>query len=618
VAETIIFAGTTEFSGGMNASVSPNAISDNQYFLGVNVIPSKAFLGPRWGFTEIELDFTLTGDYTRTTGVKVSYEEIFKSGKFQAFIPYSIGPDYFFIYIVSGFIFLVNLQDLTVTVLNKTDQLNVDADRVNWSSAGNYLVIFDFPNRPFILEGIQIHRSDPALYEVPVSVMGTHNQNRLCIANAGIDWTAGDPAGSVATPLAPVSFQEVLVPSSPYVANVYQVPTSNKNNDFITAMGFLQVQDTSTGIGPLLVATNTAVYSYRTDVPRAAWQGGNNGFVFGSCLLFRDGIVGQRAHVNVGSDLIFRSSDGQVRALSMARNQQQLWGNSPISREVNSLLEQSDPDLAYVSVTSYYQNKIFNTCNPYRVPCYSAEGALQTDFVSSGVLTIELDTTASLSQRSNPVWGGVWTGLHFMDFGLNNQLFYTASKLDGRNRLFLIDKNKTHDTIKGKERYVRSVLLTKGYDNTDITVNKTLHSLDLGLRNIEEKLKVSADYLSGTYGQFIHWKDFTYEAPVEQCKPFPNFANGLVPQGIRDLNLGGVSQVTCNVANNTITAVYKDVQIRLIITGKYWELEYLKLKSVLVPQAEQITYCEQSKIAPVPAQCFDIWQIPESNDCKEE
>lgn len=608
--EKILPDGTTDFSGGMNAGVKPHAIGNNQTALNINTQGQSTALTPRWGITEIILDFSNTGDYTRTNNVVVSFEEVFYGGKFQAFIPYSIGPDYFNIYIVSGFIFIINLDTREVIVLNKTDQLNVYADRVNWSSAGVYLVIFDFPNRPFILEGIQIHRSDPALFEVPISVLGTNNQNRLAVANAGIDWTAGDPSGSVATPLAPVSFQEVLVPSSPFVGDVYQIPTANKNNDVITAMGFLQVQDTSTGIGPLLVATQNAIYSYRTDLPRVQWQGGASSIVFGSCLLFNDGIVGQRAHKNVGSDLIFRSSDGQVRALSMARNQQRLWGNSPISREVNPLLEMSDPNLDYVSVVSYFQNKIFTTCNPHRVDVTSSEGFPQTDYVSSGILVIELDNTASITAQSPPVWGGVWTGALWMDFCSNNKLFYAAAKLNGRNKMFLVDPTRTYDTIGDKVRYVRSVVVTKEYSNTDRTVNKTLHTLDLGLRNMEEKVEVDIDYVTSTLGAFVHWKDLCFDAPVEQCSAAPFFPNGLLAQGVRDLNIGGVTQKTCNPATQEPLWVYKGVQIRMIITGKYWELEYTKLKGVYTPQTELNPYCKICKGVPVPAQCFDIWEIP--------
>lgn len=607
--------GTTDFSGGQNAAIAPAVLQQNQYAYGINISTQTTTLRPRWGLTEVTLDFTDTGSHVRDTGFSVSFEQIFKGGKFQCFIPYSIGPDKYNIYGVSGYLFMISLSDYRVQVLNPYDSLNVYADRINWSNAGSYLVIFDFPNSPFILDGITIRRADPTLYEVPTSVMGTYNQNRLCIANAGIDWTAGDPAGSVYATGAPVTFEEIMIPSSPYVGDVYQVPTANKNNDAITAMGFLQVLDTSMGIGPLLIATSRAIYSYRTDQPRASWQGGTTSAVFGSAILYSDGIVGQRAHINVGGDIIFLSSDGQVRALTMARDELARWSNSPISREVSNFLTYSDTSISYVAVAAHFENKIFITCNPYRVDCTSAEGYPQTDYVNGGVVVLELDNVAGLASQMTPAWSGMWTGTQFMDFASNSGTFYVAGKERGQNAMYIFDPSRTYDTIGGKTRYVRSVILTKEYTHTDGSVNKQIHSLDLGIRNLEEKVKISVDYKPSTTGTYTHWRDLVFNAPVDQCSFMPEFPQGLQPQSIRDLNLGGVDENVCDPTTDNLMHVYKGLQLRLVITGKNWELDYIKLKGRVLRQTEVDVYCGERPPVQIPAQCFDIWAIPELDNC---
>lgn len=608
--------GNTTFVGGQNAGLRPSDIQPNQYFIGINLTTDQGSVGPRWGLQQDELlNFSNTGNYRRVTGLEVPFEQIFRGGKFQAFIPYSIGPDYFVIYIVSGFIFLINTFTKDVVVLNPTDALNFYADRINWSNAGNFLVIFDFPNNPFILEGIQIKRADPALFEVPISVMGTYNQNRLCIANAGIDWTAGDPSGSLFTPDAPVTFQEIIIPSAPFVGDVYQVPTANKNNDSITAMGFLQVLDTSTGIGPLLVATSSAIYSYRTDLPRTLWQGGSSGAVFGSALLKSVGIAGQRAHANIGSDLLFVAPSGQIYALSMARNDQTRWGNSPISREVNNFLESVDPTLHYVSAVANHKNKIFFTCNPYRTTVYSPDGFPQSDYVNAGVVVIETDTMASLGNQSPPVWAGLWTGTGFLDFAENNGVLYVAGKYRNRNELYILDPKKTYDTIEGKTRFVRSVMYTKEYTFTDPTINKVIHSVELGLRGLEEKIDVNIEYKTSTSETFNFWRHINIESPVEQCEGFPVFPNSLQPQGIRDLNAGGVEKV-CDPAEQVTMDIFKGLQLRFIITGKDWELQYLKLKAEpKIPEQLPVFGCDVREPVRVPVQCFNIWEIPDNGEC---
>lgn len=607
--------GNTDFSGGQNASVSPNSLGENQYAYSVNMSTQRMSLTPRWGITELPLDWSSAGDYTRPTGVKVSFEKVFKSGKQQGFIPYSIGPDKYNIYIVSGFLFMINLSDFSVRVLNPTDAVNMHADRVNWSNAGQYLVVYDFPNRPFILDGIAISRADASLYEVPTSVLGTYNQNRLCIANANIDWTAGDPVGSTYATRAPVTFEEIILSNSPYVGEVYQVPTANKNNDVITAMGFLQVLDTSMGIGPLLVATSKAIYSYRTDQPRATWQGGTTSAVFGSAVLYNEGIVGQRAHTNVGGDIIFVSADGQVRTLTMARNEIARWSNTPISKEVNNFLIYPDPALMNVSVVSHFLNKIFVTCNPYRVECTSADGFPQTDYVNAGVVVLELDNISGLTTKVPPVWAGMWTGVQFTDFANNGGIMYIAGKDKGENKMFMFDPSRTYDTIDGKVRYVRSLLLTREYTHTDQTVNKELQSLDLGLREMEEKVTVKVDYKPSTSGTYVHWKDLAFNTPVEQCNTSGLKPQGLLKRGVRDLTIGSVNETVCDPASRDYMHVFKGVQLRMEITGKAWELEYIKLKARVLPQIEIEPYCGEQAGVEVPAQCFDVWYVPENNDC---
>lgn len=610
VNDDILPDGTTDFSGGQNAAIEPDQLPNNQFQIGVNISVNRRIVTPRWGIVQQTLDFSNTGTYTREAGFDVSFEEVFRGGKFQAFIPYSIGPDFYQMYVVSGFIFLINLTTFTVDVLNKTDQLNVYADRVNWSNAGRFLVIFDFPNLPFIIEGIQIRRANPAALEVPVSVLGAYNQNRLCIANAGIDWTAGDPSGSPATPDAPITFIEVLAPSTGFTGDVYQIPTANRNNDTITAMGFLQVLDKSTDIGSLIVATQNAIYSYPTFLPRLFWQGGAESRVFGSILLSA-GIAGQRAQTNVNSDFLFETPSGQIYSVAMAREEFRQWSNSPISREVENFLTMGDMSLSYVTAAANYKNKIFFTCNPHRVQVVSSEGVVQTDFVNSGLVVIETDSRSGLTNKEPPVWAGLWTGIGFLDLCENNQVLYCAGKINNRNELFVIDPKKSYDVINNKPRDIRSVIITKEYENGDGTINKALHSLDLGLRELEEDVKVTVDYKPDVIETWNFWRDLVFHAPVEQCDALPEFPNGLTPQGIRDLNLGGVNEEVCNNISDDYMHVYKGVQLRLIITGRNWKLKYVKLRGKLIRQTITDPYCQDKPGVPIPAQCFDIWAIPQ-------
>ncbi len=609
VAPTIVPDGTTDFSGGQNAGVSAHALAPNQYSIGVNTSIETHSLKPRWAIHQKQLDFTGIPSYRTPTGRNVSFEDIYYAGRLQANIPYGVGVQRYVIHVVAGFIFAIDVNSGVVQLLNQQDPLNYYTERINWSPAGNYVVVYDWPNRPMVLDGLAVRRSREDLDEVPVAVLGAYNQNRLCVANAGIEWTAGDPSGSRFTPNAPVSFLELFLSASPYFGDVYQVPTASKYNESITAMGFLQYVDNSTGIGPLVVSTQSSIYTYRTDLPRAAWQGGASSIVFGSMLLPTTGIAGQRAHTNVNSDLLFLGTDGQVYALSMSRNDQRRWGSAPISQEVENFLP-TDRELSYVGVAKYFGNKVFITTQPHRVDCLTADGVPQTDYTNAGVVVLEFNVVSGIVGFSQPVWSGLWTGVMFNDFAEMDGVLYIAGKHAGRNGLFYFDPESSVDIIDGKERDIRSVLVTKEYDHGDTTANKELHSLDIGLRELEEKVTIEVQYKPSTSGVFTPWATREFTAPVLQ-KGTVEYPNGLARQGLRDYTLGGVDENVCVPGTRDLQHVYKGVQLRVILTGRYWELEYLKLKGRVLPRTDNEEGCSTVGGEPSPRDCFNYFEIPE-------
>lgn len=264
---------TADFSGGQDASKTPDRVPDDSYYAGINVTGQKADLSPRWGFVQKQLDFSqITTPLTLPTGFTRPFNEIFLSGKFQAYIPYPQGGEYYQLVVISGQIYLINQATFEVHIVPIAggQPINEKADRITWTSAGNYLLIFDFPAYPVIMTQFTARRADPAKMECPPATQGTYNQNVVCIANAGNEWTASDPAAT-GFPEGPISFTLVETEGSDFFGQVFQLST-NYSNDSITAMGFLQVVDVSTGIGPLLIHTQNNIFSYMTQLPRADWE----------------------------------------------------------------------------------------------------------------------------------------------------------------------------------------------------------------------------------------------------------------------------------------------------------------------------------------------------------
>lgn len=611
---TPIEDGTIDFSGGQDASASPDKIGSTCIAAGINVSTQNRILTPRPGFRQLPLQLP-SGSLQNQNRVSFQYDTIFESGRFQALIPYSVGSEFYLVAVISGVIFLINQRTYEISVIEIEDgsHINENLPRVNWSAAGKFLVIFDFPAFPVILEGTYASRARQEDFEVPVARMGAYNQNRLFIGNNGNAFTGGDPTGNLATPDAPITFEEVLAQSSAYRGQVF-LSHSNYANSPISAMTFLQYTDTGTGIGPLLVATDREIYSYQTQLPRAQWDVG----AFGTAFISNAGIAGGRSFVNVNSDVFFVSRDGQLRTASMSRQEQQKWSKVPLSREVKNWLKYWDPELTQYAVLGYFDNKILLSANPFRVPSYGMFGNFITDIAFGGIVVIELDNISKLAEDSAPVWSGLWTGIRPTEICVNNDRCFIASK-DGSyiNHIYEVSSDFDTDIIGGIERQIRSIVYTKAYDFQSPFQDKQLHTADLQFQNTQGNFKVDLKYKPSHAPKFIKWKSFEHKAPTMFCTN-PNSCEvlGLLGQSFRQLTFGAPDTFECDPVTEELYRAFRKIQLKLVIEGRYWELHELKIRATAMPMNYYETVCKEYKVAELCGECNDDWAIPEISLCQ--
>lgn len=606
--------GTLDFSGGQDASAAPDKLPENCIAAGVNISLKRRVITPRPAFNQLE--FTLPeGGVKSPTGRVYPYSNIFKSGRFQALIPYSIGSEYYLIAVISGIIFIINQRTYVVDVIEIADgsHINENLPRVNWSAADRFLVLFDFPARPVIIENTFASRSNPAVYEVPIAVLGSYNQNRLFVANNGNAFTGGDPVGNLATPDAPITFEEVLAPAAAFLGQVFSV-TSNYANSPITAMAFLQYTDTSTGIGPLLVATNREIYSYETQNPRVNWEAGS----FGRNFIANNGIAGSKAFVNVNSDLFYVSQDGQLRSASMSRDEQRKWSKVPLSREVENWLKYWDKALIPYAVLGYFDNKIMVSANPYRVPSYGVFNNFITDVAYGGLVVIELDNISKLSQDSPPVWSGLWTGIRPTAIVVNDDRCFIASKDNSFvNNIYEVVPGMTIDRIGKVDRQIRSIVYTKGYEFKNQFQDKQLQTADMPFNNVQGNFKVNLSYIPEHSQKPIPWKTFKHYAPVKWCgNPTPCQARGLLGHSFRRLTFGAPPPFICDPVTNETYSVFRSVQLKLIIEGGFWELPGIKIRAISVPDNNLENVCTSNDGVELCNDCNTDWSIPEVDICQ--
>lgn len=603
--------GESGFPGGQDASKSPDQVRPGYVYASINTTFKNGTASPRDAFVKHSLLFP-EGGVSIDGKAPVPYKTIFESGKYQAIIPYSIGDTPFQIIIVSGVIFLLNQKTLQLQVVTPTGpRLNQYADRFNWSLAARYVVIFDYPLYPIIIQGLTARRANPANFEVPISTNGAYNQNRLFIVNNSNEFTAGDPTGSRFTPDAPITFEEIEVPGAPYRNQIFKLPTSWQNNP-ITAVGFLQLVDTSTGIGPFIVATNSQISAFQTQLPRVNWDQTNT---FGQIIVESAGIAGPRAFTNVNSDLFFISNDGQIRSLSVSRDEQRKWSKVPLSREVSNWLIVQDPALLQFSTMEYFNNKIFVTANPYRVTARSINQEPVWDYAFGGMVVIELDNISNLQGDSPPTWGGLWTGFNPMDFSTNDHRCFVMAKDGGINSLWEIVPSLDYDVAGEQKRLIKSTIYTRNYNFNNPFEFKNLLLGEFPFNNVMGKFKFDLSYRPSSASNFLPWRSFSHEAPFELCEIPWNCPNGLAAQNLDPIRFGAPLGNGCDPITGKEYSYFTRVQLKLEITGVNWELPFFKMDAKTVPQATTNVTCGNFNKVGLCYNCNTDWKIDPFGDC---
>lgn len=602
--------GTFDFRLGQDSWTDPDRIQPNQYSRGINVTTRGGVLGPRYGLHSQTLTFENNHITTRYRYER-TIKEIWASGKYQAAVAVMFGSDEYIITVIAGLVFQTHIESMRTILLSDTVRVNQYAARINWAYASGYVILFDFPAHPVIVDANSIQRADPEKNEIPISTLGTYSQYRLLIGDAGVQYVASDAVGNSATPFAPLTFNELLTPNATFFDQWFSLPVEDAQMP-ITAMGHIQQIDTSTGIGPTFLGTQKKVYSVRTDLPREQWGGQG----FSSVLLDNAGICGQRGFTNVNSDVIFITPEAKIHAFTTARNESQRWGNVPMSVEVENFLKDNGPQLNSLMFAGYFANHIFVSANIFRTKALTVNSEPITDYAAGGFVVLELDSLSTFLNEGTPVWAGLWTGVRPMDIISADKRCFVISKDSGINQLYEMDKRSTVDRVRGNKRRVNSVVYTKEYTHENSYLLKKERSISMHLQHLRGKVEVAVEKKPSHATGFLPYGKWDYEAPTQaQGK---KIAGAYAPHEFRELTFGGSDQENlCNPITKDSFNVYAGVQLRLTIKADSWKLKDIKLNADVVSREErqEAFMCEQKEKVLIPQQFDPDWVIEEDSIC---
>lgn len=389
--------------------------------------------------------------------------------------------------------------------------------------AENYAIILGGQERTLIWDGQQLRPS--GIDEVPSGFLGAYGWGRIWITNPDRrTFVAGDivfgPSGTAQN-----GYRDAILK---FTENDFL----NEGGSFgvpynagpITAMQFLATQDTSLGIGVLLVGTTNMVFSVNAPTDRTTWK--NLTYPIQTVSLIDYGPLGPRNTVPVNGDMWYRSLDG-VRSFIVARRLFGSPGNTPMSHEV-PLLEQDTEQLLFYGSGMLFDNKLFLTISPFT--------DVNQQVAHRGLLVMNFDLLSDLRTKQQPCWEGIQTGLNMLQVG--------KARIDQRERAFawaqgpsdvelwellddgINDQFVTQPLPNGpfqiKYKPIAAILQSRAEDYGFPLELKRLIMAELYLEDVADTVQFQLFYKPDQYPNWVPWGSFSICSLVSQCQPDVN------------------------------------------------------------------------------------------------
>lgn len=386
--------------------------------------------------------------------------------------------------------------------------------------AENYGIILGGKEKTLIWDGKLLRPSGPK--EVPPGFLGAYGWGRIWICRPDRHtFVAGDlvfgPSGT-----AQLGYRDAILS---FTENDFLNEGGSFGTPYeagpITAMQFLATQDTSLGIGVLLVGTTNMVFSVNAPVDRTTWK--NLQYPIQTVSLIDYGPAGPRSTVPVNGDMWYRSEDG-VRSFIVARRNFPEPGNTPMSHEM-PIFDDDTPYLLFYGSAVLFDNKLFMTISPYT--------DVNQQVMHRGLAVINFDLVSDLRHKQAPAWEGIKTGLQTLQLN--------KCRIKGNERFFIWAQGPTDvelwegdwtdnmvadeftTLVAGTETVTRKpigcLLQTRGEDYGVPLDKKRLIMGEIFIEDIADSVTFQISYKPDDYPNWVPWQTFTLCSTVSQCAP---------------------------------------------------------------------------------------------------
>ena len=378
---------------GVDSGFAPSLLPPNQLAWAINTTVRGGFPQARPGWWMRELRFL--------PGVNADNLRV---GLFQGAGTYIADDGRAYLAVqVSGRQWLIDIQSnlLAREITVPADPSDPARPHAWFQQAENFLVVQNGIDLPFLYDGSGSRRANTGGLggqpkEVPIGGPMAYGKGRLWVAS-GSEYYGGDLVWSdpIAGRGSVIRFTENDFLNE---GGAFTVPEGP-----ITGMAFGANLDTSLGDGDLLVFAPSATFAFSAPVDRDVWK--DLQYPIQRFALVNFGSLNHEGIVAVNGDLFFRAADG-IRSLVYARRDFSTeWGNTPMSRQVQRVLQFDTAPLLSEASAVVFANRMLMTTLPQQSP----QGTWH-----KGLVSLDFDLVSGMGRKLPPAWEGVWTGARIL------------------------------------------------------------------------------------------------------------------------------------------------------------------------------------------------------------
>lgn len=466
------------YASGINASALPvSRIRADELPLMVNATVRNGFAETRPGWEWQSLSFFDAGGDQYT----------FEQGKYQGSGIFLSDSGNLAVFVVDGQVFAYN------PVTGYVQKYGLSSGVAPFSKfspqawvqqRGPWVIVQDGQSTPFRSNGITHEQvltvaapngdTDPS---VPTGTVMAEGWHRLFVADPSrrriyVSDHDMDPNST------PISFTE----GTDYYLNAryFEVPTALGR---IMGMAFPPYQDTSTGIGPLMVFCEKGVQAYNVAIPREQWVAQD----ITQTILPSVGSSSFFAYSDRGADLVFRDHEGHIRTVRNAQQFQASGANFTNDFAIWPLYAKEDYSLRAYSHAATFDRRTLVLTHPQR----SFLPDNRYCVVHKGIAVMENE---HLSDKQD-VWS-FWTGLNIcgivnLPIGGEEVLLAFCRDPDGVNRIYKLTKSGMYDKTptRGVKR-IQMTLSTSALEFGASLAPKTFNGAAVRLSKLRGELKM--------------------------------------------------------------------------------------------------------------------------------